>query len=171
MGLQGATGAQGPVGAAGAQGPVGVTGPQGPPVANYTGNYASTTNYALNDAVSYGGSTYISLVAGNRGNTPALRATQWAVLAAQGATGAQGPVGATGPQGPVGPTGATRATGAQGPPVNFLAAWRGGTSCLGGGGGGDGGAGDIARGGAVGGGAEVRPGELAVVAEAGGLRE
>ena len=29
--------------------------PQGPAVANYTGNYVSTTNYGLNDAVSYEG--------------------------------------------------------------------------------------------------------------------
>ena len=81
-GATGATGAQGAVGPQGLQGPqgmqgvAGATGPQGPPVANYTGNYGSTTNYALHDAVSYNGSTYISLAASNAGNTPSLSPAQ-----------------------------------------------------------------------------------------------
>ena len=81
-GATGATGAQGAVGPQGLQGPQGIqgvagaTGPQGPPVANYTGNYGSTTNYALHDAVSYNGSTYISLAASNAGNTPSLSPAQ-----------------------------------------------------------------------------------------------
>lgn len=128
-GATGATGPQGqvgPPGVAGVQGPQGVqgpVGPQGPPVAHYTGNYSSATNYALNDAVSYNGSTYISLIASNVGNTPALTPSQWAVLAAQGGAG---PAGAAGPQGPAGLTGATGATGAtgpQGPPVSFSGGW------------------------------------------------
>src|ERR1700722_15824041 len=60
-------GGRGPAG-----GPTGATRPQGPAVANYMGNYVSGTNYGLNDAVSYEGSTYISLVAGNVGHTPSL---------------------------------------------------------------------------------------------------
>ena len=70
QGPQGTTGAAGLPGATGAQGPVGPIGPQGPAVANYTGNYASATNYGLHDAVSFNGSTYISLISGNAGNTP-----------------------------------------------------------------------------------------------------
>src|SRR5260370_33019891 len=96
MGLQGATGAQGPVGAAGAQGPVGVTGPQGPPVANYTGNYSSTTNYALHDAVSFARSTWGSLLSGNVRNSPSSSPAQWALLAAQGVPGPQGTTGPAG---------------------------------------------------------------------------
>ena len=128
-GVAGATGVQGPVGPQGPAGPQGeaglqgAVGPQGPSVANYTGNYASTTNYARNDAVSYGGSTYISLVAGNVGQTPSSSPTYWAVLAAQGPAG---PAGATGPQGatgPVGPAGAPGAMGPQGPPVSFRGDW------------------------------------------------
>jgi hypothetical protein len=82
VGPQGLTGAAGLQGATGVQGPSGATGPQGPAVANYTGAYVSTTNYGLHDAVSFGGSTYVSLVAGNVGNTPSLTPVQWAVLAA-----------------------------------------------------------------------------------------
>jgi hypothetical protein len=76
-GPQGPMGAAGPVGAAGAQGSPGPIGPQGPPVANFIGNYLSTTNYGLHDAVSFGGSTYVSLIAGNVGNTPDQSSAQW----------------------------------------------------------------------------------------------
>lgn len=67
----------------------------------YQGAYSSTGNYALNDIVTYQGSSYISLVAGNHGNTPGLSGTQWGLLAQGGA----GVVGATGPRGPAGPAG------------------------------------------------------------------
>jgi Collagen triple helix repeat (20 copies) len=126
QGAIGATGAQGPQGLQGVMGlvgPTGVTGAQGPAVANYTGNYVSGTNYRLNDAVSYGGATYISLEAGNVGNTPSSSPAQWAVLAAQGIQGATGSTGVAGPAGPVGATGATGATGAQGSPVSFRGGW------------------------------------------------
>jgi hypothetical protein len=127
-GPQGLTGSPGPQGLPGATGATGATGAQGPPVAKYTGNYSSVTSYALNDAVSYGGSTYISLVAGNAGNTPPLSPAQWALLAAQGPAGSTGAVGATGPTGSMGPAGATGATGPQGPPVSFTGGWLVGTN-------------------------------------------
>jgi hypothetical protein len=126
QGVTGATGAQGAQGVQGVMGPVGptgATGAQGPAVANYTGNYVSATNYGLNDAVSYGGATYISLVVGNVGNTPSLSPAKWAVLAAQGTQGATGATGVAGPAGPVGATGTTGATGAQGAPVSFRGGW------------------------------------------------
>lgn len=125
-GAAGATGAVGPAGPEGPQGPVGpqgATGPQGPPVANYRGVYQSAVNYALADAVSWQGSTYISLAGGNLGNTPSLSPAQWAVLAAQGATGATGPQGPAGPAGATGAAGAPGATGPQGPPVSFRGGW------------------------------------------------
>lgn len=125
QGLQGPTGPQGMAGVAGATGPMG---PQGPAVANYTGNYSATTNYALHDAVSFGGSTYISLVSGNAGNTPSSNPADWAVLAAQGPVGPAGAAGATGPQGPTGSAGATGATGPVGPPMSFMGGWLVGTS-------------------------------------------
>jgi Collagen triple helix repeat (20 copies) len=122
-GSQGLTGPAGPQGLPGVAGAVGATGPQGPPVANYTGNYSSTTNYALNDAVSFGGSTYISLVGGNHGNAPNVSPGQWAVLAAQGIAGPAGAAGTAGATGAAGQAGATGATGPQGPPVSFLGGW------------------------------------------------
>jgi hypothetical protein len=128
QGPQGLQGALGLPGAAGPQGPVGATGPQGPAVANYTGNYISTTNYALHDAVSFNGSTYVSLVGGNVGNTPSLSPAQWAVLASQGPAGPVGATGSAGSPGAAGATGATGPAGPQGPPVSFLGGWLVGTS-------------------------------------------
>jgi hypothetical protein len=127
IGVTGATGAMGPPGLPGPTGATGATGPQGPPVANYLGNYQSSVNYALDDAVSWQGSTYISLIAGNQGNTPSLSPTQWAVLAAQGPTGATGAAGPTGPSGATGLPGTIGAAGPPGPPVTFLGQWLIGT--------------------------------------------
>ena len=127
-GPAGPQGLPGPAGATGAQGPVGATGPAGASVANYMGNYVSTTNYGLDDAVSFGGSTYVSLIAGNVGNTPDVSAAQWAVLVAQGPTGPAGPQGPVGVQGVAGADGAAGPAGAQGPPASFLGTWLVGTS-------------------------------------------
>lgn len=123
IGPTGPAGPIGPQGLTGATGATGAIGPQGPPVANYLGNYQSSANYALHDAVSWQGSTYVSLTAGNSGNTPSSSPLQWAVLAAQGATGGTGPQGPAGADGAIGPAGATGATGPQGPPVAFRGEW------------------------------------------------
>jgi len=129
-GLPGPSGPQGAQGSIGPQGLPGATGPQGPPVANYLGVYQSSANYARNDAVSWQGATYISLIAGNLGNTPSLSPTQWAVLAAQGPagpTGASGPPGNNGSNGAAGPAGPP---GPQGPPITFMGEWAVGSSYL-----------------------------------------
>lgn len=167
QGPQGLTGPPGPQGVAGAMGATGAMGPQGPPVANYTGNYSSVNSYALNDAVSYAGSTYISLVAGNKGNTPSLSPTQWAVLAAQGVAGPTGSAGATGAAGAAGPAGATGATGPQGPPVSFMGGWLVGTTYAMGSGVSYGGSSYVALVGSVGRQPDVSPGYWAVLAQAG----
>ena len=112
----------------GRRGPVGAMGPQGPAVANYTGNYASATNYALHDAVSFNGSTYVSLIAGNVGNTPDQSPAQWALLAAQGPAGPTGAAGPAGAPGVAGATGAVGPAGPQGPPASFQGTWLVGTS-------------------------------------------
>ncbi len=125
---KGRTGAAGLPGATGEQGPVGPMGPQGPDVANYTGNYASVTNYTLHDAVSFDGSTYISLIAENVGNTPDQSPAQWAVLAAQGPAGSTGATGPAGAPGVSGATGAVGPAGQQGPPASFQGTWLVGTS-------------------------------------------
>jgi hypothetical protein len=116
-GPAGATGAPGPVGPTGVTGPAGATGaagaigPQGPPV-NFQGPWSIATTYVLGDAVSFNGSTYISIVPGNVGFQPDISNMKWGLLAQAGAVGATG---AAGPAGPAGPTGPTGATGPQGP--------------------------------------------------------
>jgi collagen type VII alpha len=96
----------------------------------WEGAWSSTVNYAIDDAVSFAGTSYLSLTAGNVGQRPDLFPASWAVLAqagavgASGAAGATGAVGATGAQGPQGLAGATGATGAAGAPgVNFRGVW------------------------------------------------
>ncbi len=90
----------------------------------YQGIYGSAANYALNDIVSYQGSSYISLISANHGNTPDQSPGQWGVMALgavgvqgpQGLPGVTGPQGLTGPPGPTGAAGPTGATGAAGAP-------------------------------------------------------
>ena len=105
--------------------------PLSPPAPNrpspYQGAYTPATNYAFGDIVQYLGSSFISLLASNHGNTPGLVASAWGLLAAAqpgaiGPSGPAGPTGLTGPQGnpgvvgPQGPTGPTGVAGPQGPP-------------------------------------------------------
>jgi hypothetical protein len=133
-GPQGATGATGATGAAGTNGTNGATGAAGAPGLTWQGTYASTANYALNDAVTYNGSSYISLIASNHGNTPTSSPTAWSLLAAAGSAGTPGATGATGAAGTTGAAGAAGATGAAGPTgatgavgMNFRGAWVSGT--------------------------------------------
>jgi collagen type VII alpha len=161
-GSQGSAGAQGPVGANGAAGPQGSTGPAGAqgeqgsqgPAGQAGMTFRAAWNventYALGDAVFFNGSSYVSLVDSNAGNTPDASPSFWAMLAQQGSAGATGPdgpqgtqgvqgligpqgltgaAGATGPQGSTGSAGAQGNTGSQGvqgpqgPPVSFKGAW------------------------------------------------
>ena len=152
QGVQGVAGQYGPAGERGIVGPVGSTGPQGAPSRDgtqgpqgdrgliglqgaagpvgltYRGAYASTANYALNDAVTWASATWLSINGVNHGNTPDASPLHWTLLAApggtgpqgaQGATGVQGPVGFTGPQGVQGDTGMTGPTGPAGSPGLF----------------------------------------------------
>ena len=123
QGATGATGSQGPPGLTGPAGPAGVQGPAGPAGANgsgfnYTGTFNSSASYAVNDVVTYNGSTYVAIATnqGPNNTTPDVNAA-WNLVAAEGATGPAGPAGGPqGPAGPAGPTGATGATGPAGPP-------------------------------------------------------
>lgn len=91
-----------------------------PPGLRFTGAFSSTANYAVNDGVVYGGSTYLSLAGGNRGNAPDGSPSWWGLLAQAGGAGqagAPGPAGAsgsTGATGAAGPAGATGQTGRAG---------------------------------------------------------
>ena len=120
IGPQGATGAQGvigPQGAPGLPGAPGAPGAQGDPGAtgasmSFVGAWDSGTAYATLQAVSFNGSSYVSLADGNTNNSPDVSPLAWALIAEKGAAGATGGDGA---QGPAGPTGATGAIGPQGP--------------------------------------------------------
>ena len=70
----------------------------------WQGAWNSGTTYALNDAVSYNGSSYISIQAGTN-QTPDTSPTFWSLLAQMGAAGATGPAGVNGATGDAGPTG------------------------------------------------------------------
>jgi hypothetical protein len=128
-GSVGPPGPQGPVGAQGSTGPMGPTGSQGAPGVNGTSfnlrnAFDSTAVYAVNDVVTYSGSSYLAIAAsGPSPQTPNQNPAEWSVMAQQGGLGTEGPQGATGAQGPQGSigqtgltglAGATGATGAQG---------------------------------------------------------
>src|SRR5437868_5043214 len=119
QGATGATGPSGPMGLQGPQGATGLTGPAGPVGLNWRGSWDNSTAFAINDAVFFSGSSYVSIQPGTN-LEPDKNPSAWTLLAQQGAAGATGPTGATGQQGatgvtgPQGPPGATGATGPQG---------------------------------------------------------
>ena len=82
---------------------------------NWKDVWSSSTTYNQYDAVSLGGTSYISLVADNLNNDPETSPSEWGILALEGAAGPTGVVGATGPTGAPGSTGATGDAGATGP--------------------------------------------------------
>lgn len=126
--FQGPAGPTGAVGPEGPQGPVGSTGPAGPQGLQgpagvdgrgfvWRGAFSSATTYAVDDVISFDGSSYLCLQAGTT-QSPFDAPLRWAAMSLKGdvgATGPTGPAGATGPQGPAGPTGATGAVGPTGP--------------------------------------------------------
>jgi collagen type VII alpha len=133
QGIQGQTGAAGATGATGAQGlagPQGQIGLQGAPGVSgtvggiaFAGVYDAATSYAVGDVVQWGGSSWVSLLAGNVGSLPGTSGLTWGMLAA---AGSQGPAGSVGPAGPMGlsmqgaagqagPQGVAGPAGAQGP--------------------------------------------------------
>jgi hypothetical protein len=136
-GPQGPQGPQGPGGLSGPPGPQGVQGPAGSAGTNGTsfdfrGAFNNSAVYAVNDVVTYSGSTYIAIAAnqGPSNPTPDVNLAAWSVMAQQGSTGPagpqgpaggagsmgpQGPAGTTGPQGPAGATGPSGPQGVQGP--------------------------------------------------------
>ena len=69
---------------------------------NWMGEYSALTTYAVLDAVTYNGSSYImKTVAPSSGYLP-TNTTYWVLLAEKGDTGAAGPTGSTGPTGATG---------------------------------------------------------------------
>jgi hypothetical protein len=109
VGAQGTPGATGSIGATGAAGP---QGQQGPPV-KFRGAWGAAVTYVIGDSVWFNGSSYISLIDGNAGNSPPVptqaapkaQVVPWALLAREGAAGSEGAPGAQGLQGPQGVNG------------------------------------------------------------------
>jgi collagen type VII alpha len=89
MGLQGPGGPQGVQGVAGA---TGATGPAGAVGMNFVGAWNPTTHYAVNDAVTFAGSTYLAQ-AQNSNAEPDMYTQDWDVVAQAGEVG---PAGASG---------------------------------------------------------------------------
>ena len=92
QGVAGATGATGPQGVAGPAGAVGATGANGLAGINFRNAWNAQANYAVNDAVTYGGSTYLAVAAGMNAE-PDATPQSWALLAAAGGAGPTGAAG------------------------------------------------------------------------------
>lgn len=114
-GSQGPAGPAGPAGnqgPAGPAGPAGAQGPVGPRGMVWKGHWDGFATYQLNDAVEYGGDSYIANTAnpvgGHHGQpTPSGSNPNWDVLA----LGKPGPPGPAGPQGPASSVGFTMVQG------------------------------------------------------------
>ncbi|MDD3118012.1 MAG: hypothetical protein PHQ27_02415, partial [Victivallales bacterium] len=62
---------------------------------NFLGEYAAATTYAVNDAVTYDGSLYVSLASGNIGNQPDTSPSYWLLTVSKGDSGDPGSGGLT----------------------------------------------------------------------------
>jgi hypothetical protein len=94
-GATGSSGPAGPTGAAGVQGVAGApgsVGSAGAPGLTFHGPWAAGYGYVANDAVTYGGATWLALAA-NHSVAPGSDPTSWTVLAAAGGAGPTGPSG------------------------------------------------------------------------------
>lgn len=90
QGIAGTPGTAGTNGTNGAPGAPGLTGPQG---LTWQGTWSNAAPYALNDAVQFAGTSYVSIQAGT-GHEPDTSPTFWSVLAQMGAPGTNGSGGA-----------------------------------------------------------------------------
>jgi len=79
--------------------PRGDTGNTGPAGLVWRNAWAAGTAYAVNDAVTYNGSSYRRKVAGTTATAPNADATNWELLASKGDTGATGATGSAGAAG------------------------------------------------------------------------
>jgi hypothetical protein len=98
-------GPTGPQGVAGVAGPAGPVGPVGPAGLNWQGAWSASGTYVIDDAVGYAGASWFCIdPVGPSATPPNADPTNWALLAAQGATGATGLTGLQGPTGAAGPS-------------------------------------------------------------------
>ena len=109
-GPPGPQGETGPAGPPGPEGPLGLAGPQGKAGLNgklinsWKGLWNETTEYQINDMISYNGSSYISLSI-NLNSIPENNLGVWHIIASAGKSGPPGPSGPQGPVGKIGPQG------------------------------------------------------------------
>ena len=115
QGEQGLAGPQGPQGNPGLQGLQGVQGDQGPPGLLWKGVWSDITTYDAGDAVSFDGSSYVSL-ASNSNLEPTSNPDHWDYLAQMGDQGVPGPRGEQGDPGPQGEQGLAGPQGPKGDP-------------------------------------------------------
>ncbi|MGA9585283.1 MAG: IPT/TIG domain-containing protein [Terracidiphilus sp.] len=121
-GAQGLVGPIGPAGPAGPRGLTGAPGAPGPDGANGVGfsflnAFDPYATYALNNVVTYNGSSYIAIVPNgpNPGGPTPDKNPSWSLMAAAGATGPVGPAGPQGSLGDPGPQGLMGNPGSPGP--------------------------------------------------------
>lgn len=105
--------------AVGPEGPQGEQGEQGEKGLQWQGAWVTETTYALDDAVSHDGSSWISLIDDNTGHEPGTH-SGWGLLAQRGEQGEQGPQGIQGEQGPRGLEGPQGIQGPPGPGVKTI---------------------------------------------------
>jgi hypothetical protein len=110
QGPQGPQGEVGPAGPQGAQGEPGEQGEQGASAYTWRGAWQQG-EYAQNDVVSHGGSSYVALAT----TSTEPPSADWALIAAQGEQGDKGDPGDAGPAGPQGEQGPQGDQGEQGP--------------------------------------------------------
>lgn len=95
LGITGPMGPAGPQGPAGLSGPIGLTGAQGPKGdtgdvgMRWRGQWSAVASYSARDAVSFNGSTWIS-VGASYGAQPDVFPSLWQLLAARGQQGSPG---------------------------------------------------------------------------------
>ncbi len=120
LGIQGDPGVAGPAGPAGPKGDkgdpgdTGPEGPQGPEGLDWKGPWKTGTEYAVDDAVSLEGASWVA-IASNVDSPPSTLNPNWNLLADRGATGPKGETGMSGPVGPAGPVGPVGPKGDTGP--------------------------------------------------------
>jgi hypothetical protein len=81
------------------------------------GAWSAIVSYSINDCVSHGGSSYVSIINSNLNHEPSGTDAYWQLMGSIGGTGPTGPTGASGASvtGPTGPSGAAGSTGPTGP--------------------------------------------------------
>jgi len=117
-GPTGSTGLAGVTGSTGSTGPTGSTGTTGESGALVIkGAWSAIVSYSINDCVSHGGSSYVSIVDSNLNHEPSGTDAYWQLMGSIGATGPTGPTGTSGASvtGPTGPSGVAGDTGPTGP--------------------------------------------------------